>query len=85
MTTAVESGAEGIRWDLTPLAPSEEAMKERLAGGADGRRRCRPQRPGDLERRVRGPRGFRRAYVLGKGAVGAPIEARLWHYVARAC
>ena len=30
MTTAVESGAQGIRWDLTPLAPSEEAMKERL-------------------------------------------------------
>ena len=30
MTTAVESGAEGVRWDLTPLAPSEEAMKARL-------------------------------------------------------
>ena len=30
VTTAVESGAQGIRWDLTPLAPSEEAMKERL-------------------------------------------------------
>ena len=30
MTTAVESGAQGVRWDLTPLAPSEEAMKERL-------------------------------------------------------
>ena len=32
MTTAVESGAEGVRWDLTPLAPSEEGMKERLEG-----------------------------------------------------
>jgi oligoendopeptidase F len=30
VTTAVESGAEGVRWDLTLLAPSEEAMKERL-------------------------------------------------------
>ena len=30
MTMAVESGARGVRWDLTPLAPSEEAMKERL-------------------------------------------------------
>jgi oligoendopeptidase F len=30
MTTAVESGAQGVRWDLTLLAPSEEAMKERL-------------------------------------------------------
>ena len=30
MTTAVESGAEGVRWDLTPLAPGEEAMKARL-------------------------------------------------------
>lgn len=30
VTTAVDSGAEGVRWDLTPLAPSEEAMKERL-------------------------------------------------------
>jgi oligoendopeptidase F len=27
---AVDLGAQGIRWDLTPLAPSEEAMKERL-------------------------------------------------------
>lgn len=25
----VETGAEGVRWDLTPLAPSEQAMKER--------------------------------------------------------
>ncbi len=25
----VTTGAEGVRWDLTPLAPSEEAMKER--------------------------------------------------------
>ena len=32
MTTAVETGAEGVRWDLTLLAPSEEAMKERLEG-----------------------------------------------------
>jgi oligoendopeptidase F len=31
--TAVESGAEGVRWDLTPLAPSEQAMKERLEAG----------------------------------------------------
>lgn len=30
MTAAVESGAQGVRWDLTLLAPSEEAMKERL-------------------------------------------------------
>jgi oligoendopeptidase F len=30
VTTAVESGAHGVRWDLTPLAPSEEAMKVRL-------------------------------------------------------
>ncbi len=30
MATAVESGAQGVRWDLTPLAPSEAAMKERL-------------------------------------------------------
>jgi oligoendopeptidase F len=30
VTTAVESGAQGVRWDLTPLAPSVEAMKERL-------------------------------------------------------
>ena len=30
MTTAVDSGAQGVRWDLTPLAPSEEVMKERL-------------------------------------------------------
>src|SRR5579864_1864024 len=28
--TAVDSGAQGVRWDLTPLAPSEEAMKDRL-------------------------------------------------------
>jgi oligoendopeptidase F len=32
VATAVESGAQGVRWDLTPLAPSEEAMKERLEG-----------------------------------------------------
>jgi oligoendopeptidase F len=32
VTTVVESGAEGVRWDLTLLAPSEEAMKERLEG-----------------------------------------------------
>jgi oligoendopeptidase F len=32
VTTAVESGARGVRWDLTPLAPSEEAMRERLEG-----------------------------------------------------
>ena len=31
MATAVESGAQGVRWDLTRLAPSEEAMRERLA------------------------------------------------------
>ena len=30
MATAVDSGAQGVRWDLTPLAPSEDAMKERL-------------------------------------------------------
>jgi oligoendopeptidase F len=30
VATVVESGAQGVRWDLTPLAPSEEAMKERL-------------------------------------------------------
>jgi len=30
VTTAIDSGAQGVRWDLTPLAPSEEAMKERL-------------------------------------------------------
>jgi len=30
VTTAVDSGAQGVRWDLTPLAPSEEVMKERL-------------------------------------------------------
>jgi oligoendopeptidase F len=30
VTTGVESGAQGVRWDLTPLAPSEEVMKERL-------------------------------------------------------
>jgi hypothetical protein len=30
VTTGVESGVKGVRWDLTPLAPSEEAMKERL-------------------------------------------------------
>ena len=30
MTTAVESGAQGVRWDITLLAPSEEAMKDRL-------------------------------------------------------
>ena len=30
VTAAVESGAQGVRWDLTPLAPSEAAMKERL-------------------------------------------------------
>ena len=30
VTTAGDSGAQGVRWDLTPLAPSEEAMKERL-------------------------------------------------------
>jgi oligoendopeptidase F len=30
VTTAVASGGQGVRWDLTPLAPSEEAMKERL-------------------------------------------------------
>jgi oligoendopeptidase F len=28
--TAIESGAQGVRWDLTPLAPSQEAMQERL-------------------------------------------------------
>ncbi len=33
MATAAGSGAEGVRWDLTPLAPSEEAMKERLDRG----------------------------------------------------
>ena len=31
--TSVASGAEGVRWDLTPLAPSEQAMKERLEAG----------------------------------------------------
>jgi len=37
VTAAVESGAQGVRWDLTPLAPSEQAMKERLeAAVADG-------------------------------------------------
>jgi oligoendopeptidase F len=30
MTTAVESGARRVRWDLTPLAPSEEAIKRRI-------------------------------------------------------
>ena len=30
MTTAVESGAQGVRWDITLLAPTEEAIKERL-------------------------------------------------------
>ena len=30
MAKGVESGAQGVRWDLTPLAPSEPAMKERL-------------------------------------------------------
>jgi oligoendopeptidase F len=30
VSAAVESGAQGVRWDLTLLAPSEEAMKERL-------------------------------------------------------
>jgi oligoendopeptidase F len=34
VTTAVESGAHGVRWDLTPLAPSEEAMQERLEAAA---------------------------------------------------
>lgn len=27
------TGAEGVRWDLTPLAPSEQAMKDRLERG----------------------------------------------------
>jgi oligoendopeptidase F len=30
VTTAGKAGAEGVRWDLTLLAPSEQAMKERL-------------------------------------------------------
>jgi oligoendopeptidase F len=30
VTTAVESGAQGVRWDITLLAPSEKAMKDRL-------------------------------------------------------
>jgi oligoendopeptidase F len=30
VSAAVESGAQGVRWDLTLLAPSEDAMKERL-------------------------------------------------------
>jgi hypothetical protein len=50
----------------------EELSRHRRLGvarGAAGRRRRRPRRPGDLERRVRGPGGFRRAYLLGEGAV----------------
>jgi oligoendopeptidase F len=30
VVTVVKSGAQGVRWDLTLLAPSEEAMQERL-------------------------------------------------------
>src|SRR6476619_3341682 len=30
VTNALESGAQGVRWDITLLAPSEEAMKDRL-------------------------------------------------------
>src|SRR4029453_4724937 len=30
VTTAVERGAQGVRWGLTPRAPSEDAMKMRL-------------------------------------------------------
>jgi oligoendopeptidase F len=32
VATAVETGAEGVRWDMSLLAPSEEAMRERLDG-----------------------------------------------------
>jgi hypothetical protein len=32
VTTAVESGAQGVRWDITLLAPSDVAMKDRLEG-----------------------------------------------------
>ena len=32
MTTTAETGAEGVRWDLSLLAPGEEAMKDRLEG-----------------------------------------------------
>jgi oligoendopeptidase F len=30
VTAVAAKGAEGVRWDLSPLAPSEQAMKERL-------------------------------------------------------
>jgi oligoendopeptidase F len=30
VTTGVETGADGVRWDLSPLAPGEDAMKARL-------------------------------------------------------
>ncbi len=35
MATTAESGAQGVRWDLTLLAPGEEAMKERLDRGVE--------------------------------------------------
>jgi oligoendopeptidase F len=36
VTTVAEAGAQGVRWDLTPLAPSEQAMKERLDAAVAG-------------------------------------------------
>jgi oligoendopeptidase F len=34
MTSAGTAGAEGVRWDLTPFAPSEQAMKDGLEAAA---------------------------------------------------
>ena len=77
MTTAVESGAQGVRWDLTPLAPSEEAMKERLeAGVADAAAFVERWSTGSIE--AIEPEGLARLLVELAAIRAAQTEGRHW-------
>jgi len=52
VATAVETGAEGVRWDVTLLAPSEQTMKERMEGAVADAEAFVERRPAESLREV---------------------------------
>jgi oligoendopeptidase F len=82
VTTAVESGAQGVRWDLTPLAPSEDAMKERLEAAVADADAFVERWPAELLETIE-PRGLRALLHELAEIRAAGYEARQWAWVLR--
>jgi oligoendopeptidase F len=82
VATGVESGAQGVRWDLTPLAQTTEAMRERLeAAAADADAFVERWPAGSLE--TIEPVGLWALLCQLAEIKAAGYEARQWAYALR--